>query len=475
MAELDLEAEVRKPVRTVREPPRWFRALLRQAFMLALRERKHRETAAWKLFVLTPRMLLQATQETGKAGKNIFMERYRRFRAGDWTGLLRDSAATQRHQHAGDSHSAEDKKLAEASGKVRMREVRRARLHLTSSGLAPGTPATLAQLRDPARRPAALSEALPPEATSYRPARSVNLEWASLANALRSAGRGSAADLAGARYEHYRVLMEEKETWAEFADLIQDFVRAKVPDEVMQGLRMGRMTALNKKDGNVRGIVAGSIIRRLGCRAIAQQFSDAFMITTSPYQFALQAKAGTDALARAVHLLTEEDQERVVISLDGIGAYDHVKRAAFMRKLYGTERLRALLPLVTALYGTESRFVWRDDEGVDHIVTQAEGGEQGDPLMPALFSLAQHDGLVQAAQQLPSATIFAFLDDIYVVEEKTKAHAAFRTVAAAVEAHAGVRTHHGKLQAWSRAGGTDPTWYRWAGQGSVDSGPARTS
>ena len=32
--------------------------------------------------------------------------------------------------------------------------------------------------------------------------------------ALRGAGRGSAADLAGNRYEHYRVLMDDEAAWA---------------------------------------------------------------------------------------------------------------------------------------------------------------------------------------------------------------------------------------------------------------------
>ena len=81
MAALDLEAELRKPARTVREPPRWFRGSLRQAFLLALRARPQRQEAAWKLFVLTPRMLLGPTEEHGEAGKTIFFERLSRFSA----------------------------------------------------------------------------------------------------------------------------------------------------------------------------------------------------------------------------------------------------------------------------------------------------------------------------------------------------------------------------------------------------------
>ena len=46
----------------------------------------------------------------------------------------------------------EKKRIKQAEAKVRLREVSRARVHLTSSGLAPGTPETLAELTDPELR-----------------------------------------------------------------------------------------------------------------------------------------------------------------------------------------------------------------------------------------------------------------------------------------------------------------------------------
>ena len=41
-----------------------------------------------------------------------------------------------------------------------------------------------------------------------------------------------------------------------------------VPDEVIDGIRVGRLTALAKPDGGVRGIVVGDIIRRLVARTV---------------------------------------------------------------------------------------------------------------------------------------------------------------------------------------------------------------
>ena len=41
-------------------------------------------------------------------------------------------------------------------------------------------------------------------------------------------------------------------------------------------------------------------------------------------------------------------------------------------------------------------YVWEDEDEVHHRIVPAEGGEQGDPLMPLLFSLTIHKALQQA-------------------------------------------------------------------------------
>ena len=100
--------------------------------------------------------------------------------------------------------------------------------------------------------------------------------------ALRSAGKGSAQDLAGTRYEHLRVLLDDDELWELLVQLLQSFARAEVPADVAAALRLGRLTALKKDIGKVRGIVAGSVFRRLACKALAKQFADELLAATSP-------------------------------------------------------------------------------------------------------------------------------------------------------------------------------------------------
>ena len=92
------------------------------------------------------------------------------------------------------------------------------------------------------------------------------------------------------------------------------------------------------------------------------------------------------------------------MSIDGIGAFDHVFRSAMPAKLHEEPRLRAL-------YSERSCYWWRDSEGVQHPIWQCEGGEQGDPLMPLLLSLAIHDSLRDVKQGMQQdEELFAFLD-----------------------------------------------------------------
>ena len=290
--------------------------------------------------------------------------------------------------------------LDAAVSKVRRGELSRARRLLDSHGLAPGTPETLRELRDESLRPTELSEPLPADALNFIPNEPLKLSSSSLLSALKSAGRGSARDLSGMRYEHLRVLMDDDDAWGEFVALGQRMARGEIPETVVSSMALGRLTALKKASGKVRGIVAGSVLRRVVSRALARDFSAHFLSATAPFQFALQTRAGTDAVGQALRLLTDSDPDLVVISLDGIGAFDHVRRSAMLKKLLNTPSLQPLIPYINLWYSQPSHFLWKDEGGEVHDILQGEGGEQGDPLMPALHALAHHDALASASSRL---------------------------------------------------------------------------
>ena len=140
------------------------------------------------------------------------------------------------------------------------------------------------------------------------------------------------------------------------------------------------MTALQKPDGGVRGIATGTSFRRLVARTLARQFGKAVEATCAPFQFALSTRAGTDCVGHAIRALTDANPLTTILSIDGIGAYDHVYRSGFLQKLLNVPSLQGLLPFVRATYADPTSYAWEDEAGEVHHIVQAEGGEQGDPL-----------------------------------------------------------------------------------------------
>ena len=83
-------------------------------------------------------------------------------------------------------------------------------------------------------------------------------------------------------------------------------------------------------------------------------------------------------------------------------------------------------------------------------VTQAEGGEQGDPFMPILFSLGFDRALrLSSAHLEPGELAFAYLDDVYLLVRRDRAKTMFDRFSSLIERHAGVQVHMGKTRAWS--------------------------
>ena len=69
-----------------------------------------------------------------------------------------------------------------------------------------------------------------------------------------------------------------------------------MPESIVDAVRLGRMTALSKPDGSVRGIVVGDVIRRLVSRTMAQQMCVAVESAIAPFQYACQPAQGVNAL-----------------------------------------------------------------------------------------------------------------------------------------------------------------------------------
>ena len=134
------------------------------------------------------------------------------------------------------------------------------------------------------------------------------------------------------------------------ADLLHNAAQrlacANVPAQIAAGLRLGRMVALQKPAGGIQALVMGDVFRRLVSRTLAQQLGAQLQEACAPFQYALTTRAGTEALARALRFATESHQSTTVVSVDGVGAYDHISRSCMFQGLRDCPALAPLSPLV---------------------------------------------------------------------------------------------------------------------------------
>ena len=186
----------------------------------------------------------------------------------------------------------------------------------------------------------------------------------------------------------------------------QLLANADVCTNVAQAFALRKMIALQKSGAQrrVRGIAGGDTLRRRVAKTLAKQFGADFAEACAPRQFGVATKAGSDCIIHLLRAESDGDEHRVIISLDGVGAYDHARRATMLRRLHQLPVLRRSASL----------------------------------------------------NLLPSERVFSFLDDLYLVTTKARAGVAFQELAGQVERHAGVKTNLGKLRAWCRGGGAAP-------------------
>ena len=215
---------------------------------------------------------------------------------------------------------------------------------------------------------------------------------------------------------HVKVALDDDDTTMLLHASALRLAQAAVPAPVAEALMSARMTALMKTGGRVRGIATGTAYRRLVASTLAREYGQDIVDACASYQYALSTRAGTECIAHAFRAATEATGNKCLLSVDGIGAYDHVLRQSMLGKLLTLPRASCLLPFVKLSYAKPTEYVWADAEGNDHIVRQGEGGEQGNPLMPLLFALGIHEALKAAASQLREGEdLCAFLDDVYAV------------------------------------------------------------
>ena len=184
------------------------------------------------LFLLAPRMQLSRLHGQAQIPPAEIERRASLLRAGEWAPAGARSGPPDSLEARGERAAA----LAHVG------ELSAAARALMAEPLAPSNEETLRELRDPARRPQSPRAPIPEAVLQHQPHEPVRLSWGAFV---------------GCTNENLRLLLDSEEDMQLLHHAAQRLALADVPEVIATALRLGRMVALRKPNGRVRGLVMG--------------------------------------------------------------------------------------------------------------------------------------------------------------------------------------------------------------------------
>ena len=210
----------------------------------------------WKLFFQLPGMFLYRPSRGGQVPKKTLSARVDLFQRGQWVELVEMSlissveaasaSSRRRRRFKGDNV---EQRARRAFHMVQLGEVSAGRQVLDGACLAPGDLKTLNALKDPTRRPPVPRDPLPDSVAQCEPQERFSLSQELFLQNVRKARKGAAPGPSGMTADHLRPLLEHHPVAAALGHAALLLAQNRVPEEVMNALRHGRLTALRKPDG----------------------------------------------------------------------------------------------------------------------------------------------------------------------------------------------------------------------------------
>ncbi|MED5469236.1 MAG: reverse transcriptase domain-containing protein, partial [Cyanobacteriota bacterium] len=228
--------------------------------------------------------------------------------------------------------------------------------------------------------------------------------------AALSFNKGSAGGTSGLRPEHLKVVLQASNARRESAaaaltKLVNRMLAGKVPSHVAPFLCGARLHAGLKKDGSLRPIAVGDILRRLTSKCAAAATADKASAFLAPLQLGVGVRNGCEAIIHATRQAIEKAPEKFVLRADLVNAFNLADRAAALQE--AAQHFPELLPWLSTSYGAPSLLIFSSTS-----IWSKTGVHQGDPLASLGFSLVLRPLTMKIQDSVPSLDLNTwFLDD----------------------------------------------------------------
>ena len=335
-------------------------------------------------------------------------------------GFLNDSTA-------GESAQVHIRPATEASNIKRairlLREdgqVGKAAKALGSLGVAPMNEETVEALRR------LHPQSPPPNIEKKEEGTSFKIDFQLLQQVMRSFPKGTACGASGLRAQHIIDLLgtKNKKFAVTFVALLQNLADGKAPASLAPLLASAPLLALLKKDGSIRPVAIGEILRRIVSKCALRSVMGEAVEYLGPMQTGIGTQNATESILIGLNdifmevangsmnsdLWSAEDLSSLSGGLlDFINAFNMVDRNTILRET--RNRFPSIFNWVQYSYGQASRLFAGKE-----TIWSSSGVQQCDPLGPLLFTLVLQVLLDELKKIIGDKMIIAaYLDDVTLV------------------------------------------------------------
>jgi hypothetical protein len=399
------------------EVPHLARAALADAFGRALHHRGQ-PNGWWRIFAFAPLVLCPDSAARGgtKDRVRVLQEKAKLFAQGSFSDLAvrasqtlaaRNAASADGEGEVGAAFPIDDDSdgrwvtgmATDANAEVvpEARIVRASRLAqrglhskaartLEAAKIAGTTPATIAALRElhPAACPVGVDFlALPDRHDTVLDSVPTEKDLTSLLRAMRCSAAGLSRLFPSVLLELMSVPGTQLQVG--LAAAVADIARGHVPADARPFFFGARLAALEKKQGGVRPIACGDVLRRLAGKWLcAKVRKEAGVFFVARQQVGVSQQRGAEGLLHTARRFCDtyaDEPEAALLKVDWANAFNSVNREALLQEV--RTHFPALSPYAVAAYGTPSVLLYDRNVAID----SAAGVQQGDPLGPLFFSL----------------------------------------------------------------------------------------
>jgi hypothetical protein len=222
---------------------------------------------------------------------------------------------------------------------------------------------------------------------------------------------GSSPGPMGLRAEHIKPCLKSH---LDFLDTLTRFINLLLSGKVLNSLARylagASLSALEKKDGGIRPLACGNLLRRLTSKCVCSVFKDQFRDFLMPHQVGVAVPGGAEIVVHEARRITEIFQSRSkykdfgFLKIDFKNAFNEVSRQAIYDEL--VENFPQIIPYFNWCYADPTVLFFGDFQ-----VSSEVGVQQGDPLGPCFFSLVLRKLILEIEKKFTPRWNRWYLDD----------------------------------------------------------------